>query len=185
MAYSQYIQAMIFTKPPWATQHFKWHITEAESCDSKPIFISACRAPATVLNLRVIFFSNDVCQQCDFVFANQNSLFWLIVSSVEGKNNQLREALWPQCLCGGGRMAEHIPSYTLWRGAGLRLDLAASPDSQELSTPLTHLCHSLKPPTRDPQLGLGAHNTHLTHLLLSPWFGWCFLCRMSLNNQTL
>lgn len=40
-----------------ATQHFKWCVTEAKAGDCTPIFISACRSSATVLNLRVTFLT--------------------------------------------------------------------------------------------------------------------------------
>lgn len=93
MAHSQCKWAMIFTNPLGATQHFKWQITEAESGEYKPIFISARRAPAIVLNLGVIFLTMKYINSVALYLQTRALLSGPYCPLRKGENNKSREAL--------------------------------------------------------------------------------------------
>lgn len=78
-----------------ATQHLKWHVTEAKAGDCKPIFISACRASATVLDLGVIFLImkhlDSVAVYLQIRALSSSGSFCALC---EEKNNKPRGTLW-------------------------------------------------------------------------------------------
>lgn len=171
MAYSQCIWAMIFTKPLEATQHFKWHITEAESGAYKPTFTSACRAPATVLNLTVIFlvmnYVNSVALylQSRALSAGSFSPLWKGKITREGKLSGIDEGL-----CGGGKSDWVHP--VLQTVEGSRLTLRSSSEAQ--LTRAVNATDSVLPINKSTCTWSTAQATTCSEnlFILQPWFSW-------------